>query len=427
MRRRIVIILAILVLLLGLRTCAGCGNKEEQMDSPKTRTITPEQILNLVDNDTQPLRLRTVSDILPGGLSAAMAPMIIDWDQSEIHRPDGFVIVHNLNYGGNPVEGTTVLQSAKVPLDGVERVEWILVPLGSGGKRAVMHHGQLRFVFRQDRPVQLLDLTAETGGGDNKLFDLVVSWEAWRSPGQDFNVMTGMDAASYALALRLYAGSQRFLEDSLSGRDWFVTPLRLPGGAEGMAELLKVTLAMGDGVARHTLSESFAAVAGNWLAEAPVQDQEKLASQWRELERLTKPSTNVKDKRVAVPAEERTYQTVLRSCATIAYYNVTVAVDRLIERGIDDGVNKNKLDEVHLGGDEPWMKEVATTNLGGVLMRAPAALRWLRDNPQAIPSRIPGRLHEAGLTEQEKGKPVNIHYSLNGDTPYGAMAENLIR
>jgi hypothetical protein len=36
-----------------------------------------------------------------------MAPMIVDRQASEVGRPDGFVVVRNLNYGSNPLEGTT--------------------------------------------------------------------------------------------------------------------------------------------------------------------------------------------------------------------------------------------------------------------------------------------------------------------------------
>jgi hypothetical protein len=270
-------------------------------------------------------------------------------------------------------------------------------------------------------------MTGEASGGDAELHDLVASWEAWRAPGVDFDVMTGMDPGAYRLGLRLYAGPQRFLEDGLAHRDWFSTPLRLPGGAEGLAEVLKVTLALGDGVARHTISEEFEASVADWLAQAPAGQREELAAQWQELRALAAPRQVAKDPRLNLPPEERTYQTVLRSCATVAYYSVIVAVNRLHERGLDDGVHREHLDDVHLGGDEPWMEEVARTNLGGIFLRAPVALRWLRANPQALPDRIPGRLDKAGLVVREKGKPVETHYSLTGMTPYGAMADNLIR
>jgi len=418
------------ILLLGLAIggLPGCGSEEvREAHTEKLRLITPEQLLHLAENNTQPLRLRTTRDVLPGGLSAAMSPAIIDWQASEIDRPDGFVIVHNLNYGGNPLEGTTVLQTVKVPLDGVERVEWVLVPLSRGGRKALIHHGQLRFIFRPDRPVTLVNMSGDDSGGDAVLLDLVASWEAWRPPGMDYDVLVGMNADAYHLGMRLFAGPQRFLEDALGDRDWYVTPLRLPGGEAGPAELLKVTLAMGDGLARQTMFSLLKAHPDRWLAEAPTADAEKLVDQWHELMKLLQPHDKVKDPRLNLPPEDRTYQTVLRSCATMAYYNLIVAVDRLLENGHSEGVDRDRLDEARLGAEEPWMSELSSTNLGGLVMRAPAALRWLRSNPQAIPSRIPGRLNKAGLVRREKGRPVEIHYSKNGMTPYGRLDDNLIR
>lgn len=425
MRRPLLIVVGVLLTILVWRGCGGEDSPSRPAVEP--RIISPGQLLHLAENPDQPLRLRTVRDALPGGLSAAMAPMLVDWEASRIGVDEAFVVVHNVNYGGNPLEGTTVLQSVRIPLDGVESVEWVLVPLGRGGRRALIHHGQLRFVFREDRPVRLLDVIGEEGGGDVVLHDLVCSWEAWRDPGQGYDVITGMDPRAYRLGLRVFAGPQRFLEDVLAGRDWFATPLRLPGGAEGPSEVLKVTLALGDGVARHTLSELFAEVAGSWLNSAPVADRSELAGQWEALQSLARPVRVSADERLDLPEEERTYQTVLRSCATVAHYGVVVAVQRLHERGLDDGVDLAEVGFVRLGGDEPWMAEVADTDLGGLFMRAPLALRWLRANPQALPDRIPGRLDAAGLVVREGGKPVEIHYSASGMTPWGAMADNLIR
>ena len=73
------------------------------------------------------------------------------------------------------------------------------------------------------------------------------------------------------------------------------------------------------------------------------------------------------------------------------------------------------------------MRKVADTDLGGIVMRAPLALRWLRANPLAIPRRMPRRLDKAGLLVREGGKPVEHHYSMRGMTPYGKLADNLIR
>ena len=191
----------------GLILGVGCGDDEDggqgQTAAVSPRIIAPEQLLHLTATRNHPLRLRRERDALPGGLAAAMAPMLIDWEASEVGRSDGFVVVRNLNCGGNPLAGTTVLQRVRIPLDGVERIEWTLVPLKGGGGRGQLHHGQLRFVFRADRPAELLDLVPPSGGGDRELHDLVASWEAWREPGVGYDVKAGMDPDAYRLALRL--------------------------------------------------------------------------------------------------------------------------------------------------------------------------------------------------------------------------------
>ena len=109
---------------------------------------------------------------------------------------------------------------------------------------------------------------------------------------------------------------------------------------------------------------------------------------------------------------------MLRSCATVAYYSVLVAVNRLGERGLDDGVHPDELDDVHLGGDEPWMREVAHADLGGLFARAPAALRWLRAHPHAVPGEIPERLERAGLVDRVPGEEREVRYSASGVNPY---------
>ena len=73
------------------------------------------------------------------------------------------------------------------------------------------------------------------------------------------------------------------------------------------------------------------------------------------------------------------------------------------------------------------MTELADTNLKGIFLRAPAAVRYLRENPQAFPKKIPKQLERAGLLELDQGKVKKIHYSMDGTTPYGTLKENLIK
>ena len=401
------------------------------MDTPAKpmRTLTPEQLLSRVDHKNHPMRLRTATDVIPGGYSAAMAPLIIDWKASEWQSEDGFVIIRNLNHGGNPVDGTTVLCSAKVPLNGVEAVEFILLPLDKIGKQGLVQHGQLRFVFSSDRPVILLNYGKESMGSDRYIHDLVFSWEAWRAPDVGYNVKTGMNPDAYLLSPRVFSGPTRFLDDALGHRDWFSYRLRLPNGQHGFGELLRTNFALCDGVARHTISKILKQSEEDWLSQAPghKEDMEQASAEWKALRKVAQPHSAISDPNLNLSDENQPYQTLLRSCATMALYTINVAVDRLASGGHTDGLNPDFRMLPELGKQEPWMTELADTDLKGIFMRAPAILKYLRANPEAFPKKIPHQLEKAGLLELVNGKPDKRHYQMQGHTPYGTLQENLIK
>ena len=143
---------------------------------------------------------------------AAMIPVLVDWRASDPHGEDPYAVLRNVNYGGNPLEKTTILHSVRVPLSGVEFAEFTLVPLSLGGLRAPAHHGQLRFVFRPGKQPELLRLAVSHTGTDASIPDLVLSWESWHAADERFNLIKGLDTATYGLSLRAYASPQRFLE-----------------------------------------------------------------------------------------------------------------------------------------------------------------------------------------------------------------------
>ncbi len=429
MRRKVLGIL-LLALAVGIWKFGFLEKDNITMERSRTlRVLTPEQLLTRVNHKDEPLRIRTATDVLPGGLAAAMTPLMIDWTDSDLDSEHGYVIIHNLNHGGNPVDGTTVLCSAKVPLDGVEAVEFILLPLDKIGKQGLIQHGQLRFIFSQEKPVLLLNYGDEAMGSDRRIQDLVFSWEAWRSPDTGFDVKVGMNPASYQLSPRVFSGPTRFLDDALGQRDWFAYRLHLPGGSLGLAELLRTNLALCDGVARHTVSRVLKQSEEQWASQAPAGKtgrKESLAD-WKSLRDAVAPNENIKDDLVNLPEEDQAYQTLLRSCATMALYTINVAVDRLVAAGHNDGLNRDHLMLPDLGHQEPWMTELAETDLKGIFLRAPALLRYLRANPQVFPKSIPRQLEKAGLLEMPSGKPTKLHYSLHGTTPYGTLKENLIK
>ena len=100
------------------------------------RTLSPAELLAWAEDNTQVMRLQTFRDVIPGGYMAAMAPVLVDWRAIDIGQAEPEVIVRNVNYGGNPLERTTVLHSLQFNLTAVDFAELILVPppLETGGR-----------------------------------------------------------------------------------------------------------------------------------------------------------------------------------------------------------------------------------------------------------------------------------------------------
>jgi len=387
------------------------------------RVLSPAELLAWAEDNTQVMRLRTFRDVLPGGYMAAMAPLLVDWRSvgTDSAQPD--VVLRNVNYGGNPLERVTVLHSLRLDTNAVKFAELVLVPppRETGGRFAPWYHVQLRFVFEVGGEAQLLNLAGSETGTDARIPDLILSWESWRSPDKRFDVVSAMDTAAYGLSLRAYAGPQRFLEDTLHQQNWFSYRLCLPGGREGLSELLKVALVLGDGVARQTISGLLQQGEADWLRQAPAGDDEaRTAQQWQNLRERAQYKKVSDDPALQLGTGEERYQTLVRSCSTLARYAVLVAASRLIQRGHTDGVVLKQLPEPVLHEPEPWMGDMAGTNLKGLFLRAPLALRYILSHPETLPNKIPDELAEAGLVVQQDGKAQVREYSWGGSRPYGA-------
>lgn len=390
--------------------------------APEKKTIDVNDVVAYVEDTAAVYRVRTTRDVLPGGISAAMAPLLVDWAHSSF-SDDGYITIRNINHGGNPVSGVTVLRSARIRPHMIKTAEFIMVPLG--GPEAISH-AQIRFVF-EEGGAEFIG-SPKTVGEPYSLDDLVLSWEAWRPPGVDFNILIGMDHRNFELTMRAYSGPQRFLEDALGNRDWNTYYLKLPGGTRGFAELLKVGLALGDGAARHSIGRMLQLAEDEWAAQGPdaVPGGDNAAAQWRMLKELAASKTpTVDDSRVEM-AGKTGYQSLLRSCATMALYNVDVAVARLIEAGVPhEGIRPTQTPNIE---NEPeWLAQLADADIAGIFARAPKTLRFVRANPTAIPGRIPGALDKAGLLIQENGKPVKQRFSMKAETPWGHRDYLLIR
>ena len=306
---------------------------------------------------------------------AALAPIFVAWPATEIYDEGATVVVRNVNYGGNPFERTTVLHSVRLAIEAVESAELILVPSREFGRHGPIHHVQMRFLFEEGREPVLLNLAEAQSGTDPRIPDLVLSWESWRPLDRPFSLIEGLDESAYGLSLRAFSGAQRYLEDTIRRRKWYAYRLRLPGARRGITELLGVALALGDSVARDTLAKLLEADEQLWLGQAPHATGEGVVSRWQELKTRLPRVTEIEDELPPVPEGETSYHALVRSCGTLSRYLILLAAQRMLERGEDGTFDPAKLPEPALGEPQPWMREVASTDLLGVFMREEKAKR----------------------------------------------------
>ncbi|MGD8414414.1 MAG: hypothetical protein PVF33_09290, partial [Candidatus Latescibacterota bacterium] len=164
------------------------------MSAKNYREINAAEILEWRRSDSPLIRVRTDTDAVPGGLAMAMASMFVKWDASLAgFGPDDYYLVQNVNILNNPVGAVTVLGTLKVWADSVDHTEFVMVISKVKGVETQAGHGMLRFVFREDRRPLILD------------------------------------------------------------RPWRCYPLKLPDVEHAHNELLYVSLAMADAVARQTV------------------------------------------------------------------------------------------------------------------------------------------------------------------------------
>ncbi len=389
-------------------------------DTPSNlRLLSPAQLIAWAEGSVGAVRLRTFRDIVPGGFLAALAPVRIDWQASDPYGDNPFVIIRNVNYGGNPFEKTTVLHQVHLPLTGIAFVEFILVPSTRGGLHALAHHAQLRFVFKPEKRPVLMSLADSPAGSAARIPDLVLSWETWHESTVRYSGFKGLDPSSYKLSLRAYAGPQRFLEDTLRGRDWFSYRIRMPGGESGYAELLKVVLALGDGVARDTISTLLDQGEEALFKQAPPDEMDESSrEEWRHLRELVIEGKKYDDPRLNLTSDEENYQTLVRSCATLARYTILTATKRLFHKGFTEGVTPDGVPKPFMGEPAEWMKKIAHANLRGLFIRAPLALAYVIRHPESVPDKIPEELAAAGLMEKQDGKAWVVKYTRQGTKPY---------
>lgn len=385
------------------------------------RVIDAAQVADYVEMFATTYRARTARDVLPGGLSAAMVPVFVVWDRSSF-APGESITIRNLNHGGNPVSGVTVLRTAVLRLDRIQRVEYVRVPLG--GPDAISH-GQLRFIF-EPGGVELVGGDPSAAGEPDSVTDVILSWEAWRSPGTGYSIKKGMDPTVYQLSMRAYSGVQRFIEDALQGRNWDAFRLSLPGGHAGVVELLKVSLSLGDGAGRYVMSDILKHAGDAWVMNGPRGEHHGDAAQsWRELQARLEDAPTPGDPRLDM-AGLTGYQTVVRGCASMALYQIDVAVSRLVEQGHPHH-GRRPVEMAGITDIPEWIAELSKTNVAGLFLRAPRMIAFVHKYPSSIPGEIPKQLDEAGLLVRENGRAIKAEFNISDLTPWGPVHNLLIR
>ncbi len=370
-----------------------------------------------------PLRLiRTCEAALPGGLSMAMAPLIVDWDGSKLEGDDGYYLIRNVNIGGNPVAGTTMLATIRVPIRSVCNAEYVVVPVKMVGQDTMGAHGQLRLIFEKGRGGTLLDRSGKPLANNAEIRDLVFSWEAWRPPGTGFDALKGLDNKNYMLTTRCFHGAQRFLEDGLQNRPWLCYPLQFPRVEGAWDELLFVCLQLGDSLGRHSMT---------WLMknEAVAAGHEGTATgyaeAWKALKESLHDDSMPEDPFETVLDGTFDYSLLERSCITMALTAIDFALSKIHEkRGLTGYAPLRTVPE-----DIPdWVRSLAKGSTHDVFTRVPNLFWWLMKNREVVPTNSVHILRDGGLVKKlQDGGIIHTRYDFaSGETPYGSLKDGLI-
>jgi len=390
---------------------------------PHSNEFKAEEIMDWLKTDSPILLVDTLHDTVPGGLAAAMMPLIVRWESSSPgFDENSFYLVKYINVGGNPVEGKSWLATVKIPGDAVESVEFVMVMEKVAHVETEGGHAMLRFIFRDDRLPQIL-------GGDGKILtrhatikDLLISWEAWRPPQAIFNPVKGLDPHTYALTARGSSGPARCLLDTVLDRTWITYPLALPGVENAGNELLYISLLLADAVARQTISANFKRHIKD--AASVPEDYDPLEAE--ELERIRRIAVDAKTPENPIDdilSGKIRYHLLKQSCITMALQSIEWAAQRMHERG-----NLGERKSIRLAPES--LPSVFDAMLSGkrtsTLLRLPAALHWLMMNQSVVPGKAYKLLDEAGLLQHEGGNVKRTHYDNRKKTPYGTLHEHII-
>jgi len=394
--------------LLGCRSTPPVGPPLERVEQwnkkPVYRVGTEADLLQWLESGSAVSIIHTPEDRWPNDFAVCMSPFLVDWAASDVSgSTNEFVIVHNVQVGGNPLLGTSRYATIRIPEGGIERVEFVIVRYYLKGLAKTSGHIQLRFVFKQDQRPELLDENGKLDREQPYLDDLFISWEAWRPTNTPWEFVAGLDPEQYALTARMYSGSQRFLNDSLRGAVWDCYPLNLPD-AEAADMLLWDGLLMGDSLTRRTILD----------LHKDASDEIKKKFAWQKI-----PDDPLKD---LLKDTDLSYHALERSCITIALVQIEMAMQRIYA---DRKLGERPEIKYTLGEIPEWFNNVAKGNVK--FRHSLEALFWARHHKQILPYKAYLPLEEAGMLQTDKkGKIIMYRYGHKIGSPYGSLSRNLM-
>ena len=387
------------------------------------REFSAADILDWNRAESPVIRVRIPRDTVPGGLSLAMAPMLVKWQSSSPgFGPDDHYIVQNVNIVNNPVGGVLLLATLKVFAASVESVQYVAVTTKVKRRDTPFGHGMLRFIFKEDRRPVILDQQGLPLANDSEVSDLVLSWEAWRPPEATFDPVKGLNPNTYALTPRLLVGAVRCLADSIQNRPWHCYTLKLPEVEHAHDEMLYSCFALADAVARQTVSH----LIDRRIARGPrpfADYSDVLDSEWdavgdyyRDSKLPEEPIRDVLDGKIS-------YQVLERSCITMALLSVDWGNHRIHQRA---GLPEPKRVEIAPESMPSLFSTLLTGERTPLLLRIPAALHWVMHNQTVVAGKAPRALADIGLLDRRLGRPVRTVYDTRRKTPYGTLSNNMI-
>ena len=365
----------------------------------------------------------------PDGLATSMTPILVDWENSrwensgETISSNYYILVRNVYVSGNPILGQTRLATIRIPARGVKTVEFVLVRYHLKGLAKTSGHVQLRFVFHENHRPQVLNADGSPDQSQPALDDLIFSWEAWRPSGTAWDFKTGLDSENYKLTARLFAGSQRFLQDALRGAVWDCYPLDLSAHEDAADTVLLTGLLMGDTLGRNLI--------WNMLEDGLIKDpSDEVKKNWKTKDALQARKTFTWEEIPEYPGKIHSkeidpgYHALQRSCINLTLEQIDLAMERVYEKH-----NLEPRTRIHLTQETipRWFDDVVEGNGWGTLYRAPHALFWLMGHKEVLPYKSYRPLEKAGVLQlDKKGKPIFYRYGHKASSPYGPLNEKIM-